>query len=346
MKCRKQKRRRICLVILAVMMLLVGCSKQKQEQISYTDTAMGTIVQQTIYIQPQKGTSENVVENVMDLLDSLEKNVLSWREETSEVYGINVSSSKEGCVLSADMQEYLEVLRDVWDKSKGAFDITVGEVSRLWDIDTWTLKDSEEFLMPSENQIQQALKNTGFDKIMIADGRISMPEGMQLDLGAVGKGIACDEIRDFLEERKLVTGAVISVGGSVLTYGEKPDGSHWKVGIRHPRNSQEYLAVLQLPGGWCVSTSGDYERYVEKDGIRYHHIMDPKTGAPADSDVISVTVISESGCLSDALSTACFVLGKEKGMALAKVYGAEILMVDKDLQVSMSEGMDKLLVLE
>ena len=144
---------------------------------------------------------------------------------------------------------------------------------------------------------------------------------------------------EYLQEHEKITGATIAVGGSVLTYGEKPDGSSWKVGIVNPRETSYYVGILEVDGQWCISTSGDYERYVEVDGIRYHHIIDPDTGYPADSGVTSVTVLTKDGFLSDALSTACFILGKDAGMKLAESYGAEVLFVEKDGTVSMTEGM-------
>ena len=127
----------------------------------------------------------------------------------------------------------------------------------------------------------------------------------------------------------------------MLTFGEKPDGSDWKVGIANPADPSERIGVLTLEGQWCISTSGDYERYVEADGVRYHHIIDPATGYPADSGVSGVTVLTKDGFLSDALSTACFILGPEKGMALASQYGAEVLFVNRDSSILMSDGMKK-----
>jgi thiamine biosynthesis lipoprotein len=177
------------------------------------------------------------------------------------------------------------------------------------------------------------------DKISLENEMLSMPEGMKLDFGAVGKGLALDEILAYLTDQEEITGATVSVGGSVLTYGEKPDKSSWKVGIVDPADTSEYIGVLTLDGQWCVSTSGDYERYVEVDGVRYHHIIDPATGYPADSRVSGVTVLTKDGFLSDALSTACFILGQEEGMALAEKYDAEVLFVDKDGNISMTEGM-------
>ena len=131
-----------------------------------------------------------------------------------------------------------------------------------------------------------------------------------------------------------------SGGGSILTYGEKPDNSSFRIGILDPAEPSRNIGILTLDGEWCISTSGDYERYVEVEGVRYHHILDPATGYPADSGVRSVTVLSQDGLLSDGLSTACFILGEEKGMALAKEYGVHVLFVLEDGRILMSPGME------
>ena len=167
-----------------------------------------------------------------------------------------------------------------------------------------------------------------------------MPRGMSLDLGAVGKGISCDNLRDKLKSLN-ISGAVISVGGSIVTYGRKPDGSAWNVGIVNPHDTSSYIGTLTLTGDWSVSTSGDYERYVEADGIRYHHIIDPETGYPADAGLSSVTVMSHYGALSDALSTACFVLGTEKAQDLLEQYDAYAVMVEHSGKVILSEGAEQ-----
>ena len=163
-----------------------------------------------------------------------------------------------------------------------------------------------------------------------------------LDLGAVGKGLALDYILEILKENSDVLGGTVSVGGSVLTYGTKPDNTVWRVGVANPENPSENIGVLYLEGQWCVSTSGDYERYMEIGGVRYHHIIDPATGMPADSGLTSVTIVTKDGLLSDALSTACFVLGREKGLELAVQYGAEALFVESDGEISMTPGMEEI----
>ena len=170
---------------------------------------------------------------------------------------------------------------------------------------------------------------------------VSIPAEMQMDLGAMGKGVALDEILKILEAHPEVSGAVISVGGSILTYGSKPEGGAWQIAVTDPLDPSQSVGVLTLAGGYCVSTSGDYERYVEVDGVRYHHILDPRTGSPAHSDVAGVTIVTKDGFLSDALSTACFVLGPEEGQKLLEKYDAEALFIDHAGTITMTEGMQQ-----
>lgn len=193
-------------------------------------------------------------------------------------------------------------------------------------------------IIPTQEQITLALTHTGYENLSLTDGTVMLPKDMALDLGAAGKGIACDRIAAYLREQS-VYGAVISVGGSVVTIGKKPDGTPWQIGIVDPWDTSSLVGILYLEGENFVSTSGDYERYVEVDGVRYHHILNPATGYPADSGVRSVTILCDSGILSDALSTACFVLGVEEGMALAESYGAEALFIDTEGNISMTDGM-------
>ena len=126
-----------------------------------------------------------------------------------------------------------------------------------------------------------------------------------------------------------------------MTYGEKPEGGGWRVAVMDPFDTSAYVGILTLDGGWCVSTSGDYQRFVEAEGVRYHHSYDPSSGYPAQSGVAGVTILSHSGLESDALSTACFILGVEAGLELAERYGAEALFVEKDGRVTMTAGMEQ-----
>lgn len=242
----------------------------------------------------------------------------------------------------------LQTCLELYEKSEGAFDVTLGALVRLWKIDSWAGgAETGEFQAPSAGSLEEALGRCGSSMVGLLpkdswqEGtRLLLPEGMQLDLGAVGKGLALSRILELLEEEPEVSGAVVYLGGSVLTYGSRLDGGSWKIGIADPSDPSSSVGILTLEGQWCVSTSGDYERYVERDGVRWHHILDPATGLPADSGVRSATILSRDGLLGDGLSTACFILGPEKGLELAGEYGAEVLFILDDGEFVMSEGME------
>lgn len=326
------------LIICFGAILCCGCGKEEPGRFENADVAMGTVIRQILYTA---GDGEKEAGEIRALLQELEEERLSRRLAESEVYRVNrTAGAKEGCELSPELEALVQESLEVWERSGGAFDISLGELAALWDIDGWSAGEREgEFAPPEREALYAALECSGSEKLKLEKGRLFLQEGMSLDLGAVGKGIALDQILGKLREDKAITGAIISLGGSVLTYGEKPEGTAWRVGIRDPFDEEANAGILSLKGEWCVSTSGDYERYAEKDGIRYHHILDPATGCPADSGVAGVTILSKSGFLSDALSTACFVLGPEEGIRLAESYGAEALFIGKDGKLEMSPGM-------
>lgn len=331
------------------LLLFAGCGKV--EKYSMTGIAMGTVTNQTIYSKDGDLTLA-----VRDIILELEQEELSWRIEGSEVAHMNAAAGSGAFTPVSDrLYEELEILMKLSEDSGGAFDITIRPVAALWNIDAWaageisvteenqaaegasTNKEQPD-IIPTHEQITLALSHTGYENLSLTDGSIMLPKDMALDLGAAGKGIACDRIAAYLKEQA-VYGAVVSVGGSVVTIGKKPDGTPWQIGIIDPRDTSSFIGILYLEGENFVSTSGDYERYVEVDGVRYHHILNPATGYPADSGVRSVTILCDSGILSDALSTACFVLGVEEGMALAESYGAQALFVDMEGNISMTDGM-------
>ena len=346
--------RAMCRAVLFTMipaLFLGGCGQQTECEKSI-DTAMGTVISQTVYVTENSATTTNgktdnkITDDVLRELNDLEQNELSWRLESAEVARINAAAGEGQIQVSPAMAGWLERCLQISEQTGGAFDVSIGRLSRLWDIDTWaTADDPQDYELPGQEEIAQALTTAGWQKIGLeqqADGAlVSIPAEMQLDLGAVGKGVALDEIRGTLEARPEVCGAVISVGGSILTYGSKPEGGAWQIAVTDPLDPSQSVGILTLEGGYCVSTSGDYERYVRVDGVRYHHILDPRTGSPARSDVAGVTIVTKDGFLSDALSTACFVLGSEEGQKLLKKYDAEALFIDHEGTITMTEGMQQ-----
>ncbi len=328
-------------VLLLALPGLSGCAGQDREPVRRTDTAMGTVVSMALYGREPEGEAEKILGEIR----RLEAEEISWREEGSRVAVLNASAGQtQGGALSRETEALLILCQDVSKASEGAFDITIGKAARLWDIDGWAAGERQgSFAPPGEEELREALASAGYGRLRVEpdEHRAYLPPDMALDLGAVGKGAALDRILSLLGEEENITGAVVSVGGSILTYGEKPGGAFWQVGITDPREPSRLIGYLDLEGQWCVSTSGDYKRYVEAEGVRYHHILDPSTGYPADSGVRSVTVLTGGGVLSDALSTACFVLGQERGMDLAEHFGAEALFVDGEGRIAMTEGMEE-----
>ena len=233
-----------------------------------------------------------------------------------------------------DSGGYLQEILKLSEDSGGAFDPTMGKVIRLWDIGGGNAG------IPDEAELKNLLAETGYENLILDGDEAELQSG-SLDLGAVGKGIGCDAVMEFLEEQEGVSGMLMNLGGSsVMVYGEKPDGSHWRVAVRDPRDDESgFLGALTLKGGEFLSTSGDYEKYFIEDGKRYHHILDPKTGYPAWNGLTSVTVVCGSGLLADGLSTACFVLGREDALPLLEKYGAEAVFVDEDHNVYLTDGM-------
>lgn len=342
-KIKKKTIKKIMILSGIILILCLSACRKEQTKTDRdnhwqdTDFAMGTVISQNVY----SANEEEIAEKVLSTINELE-NTISWRIQLSPVALINeAAGTGKKIEVEEKLVKWLSDCQDVYERSQGALDITVGPASRLWDI------GGDNPKVATAKEVEAVLPLIDGSKVQIDGEKVSLDiKGGQLDLGAVGKGIACDEIGKMLTEEvssDFQVNGTFSVGGSVLIYGEKPDGTDWKIGVQNPRGEEgENMGVLTIrqkeKEKKYVSTSGDYEKYIEKDGVRYHHIMDPRTGSPADSGLISVTIISESGFLSDALSTACFVLGLEDGMKLTAEYGAEAIFIDEDKNVYLTEG--------
>lgn len=323
---------------------------------SYTsyDFAMGTSVSVSTYYdsKAQAGDGQETVlwdaehaaeyhADIVEAVQSLDADVISWRSETSELYELNENYTEQKPYRTgSDLYEALSQAYDICRDSEGALDITIRPLAKLWNIEE---ADSEGFLVPNREEIEHALANVGYERVTLsAEPAVTLSQpGIILDLGAVGKGYALDKVRDYLDMHG-ATGAVVSVGGSILLYGGKNDHSDWRVGIRNPQGDMdEMIGYLSFPAGTtvCISTSGDYEKYVMLDGVRYHHILDRSTGCPAESGLSSVTIVCENGLYSDALSTACFVLGYERSLPLLEQYDAEAVFIDKENHITVTAGL-------
>lgn len=267
--------------------------------------------------------AEDTADGISSLVRELDSKQLSRYTSGSEISRIN---SEAETVLSDEMRDYITELLEVGKMSGGKFDIALGAVS-----DLWSFNDSPR--VPSSDELTEALSHSGSEKLSLSGNTLTRAEGCIVDLGSAGKGIALDKVKSYLSDKK-ISSAVVSVGGSVLLYGK---GS-FNVGVRDPWGEAGRSVMTVKLGAGCVSTSGSYERCFEQGGKRYHHILDPDTGLPVENGLVSVTVISDSGLLSDALSTACFVLGAEGGAKLAAKYGCEAIFITEDKKVICTDG--------
>ena len=302
------------------------------EKYTNADFAMDTVVSETLYT-----SGKDINTQIGEKLREMETTLLSWTEENSQISQLNNADGKT-MEVSDDLAADLEKIRQLSQDSNGAFDPTLGKIIRLWDI------AGENPHVPDQSEIDTLLPEVGYEKIQVDGNNVTLLDGCTLDLGAVGKGMGCDLIMDYLQTQPDVVGMILNLGGSsVMTYGEKPDGSSWKVALTDPRDTEGgYLGAITLDANQFLSTSGDYEKYFIEDGIRYHHILDPKTGYPVQNGLTSVTIVCDQGYLADGLSTACFVLGMDAAKPLLEKYGAEAVFVDEDKNVYVTSGlMDK-----
>ncbi len=279
----------------------------------------------TVSIDVTGFNSKKAVEKIRSEIIRLDSQLLSRTSKNSEIYAINNGKAE----VSDELKEILEYLKQIEKDSNGAFCIGIAQLTDLWGIGT----DNEH--LPDKAEISAAIANSA--KWQINGNSVTLPEGVKLDLGAVGKGTACDYACNILSDLECKE-AVVAVGGSVLLYSKDTDSS-FKIGIRDPLGeANEYCAIIESAPG-CVSTSGNYERFFEdENGNRYHHIFDPSTGYPADSGLLSVTVVTQYGTVSDALSTACFVLGIEKSLPLLQKYNADAVFITTDKKIITTYG--------
>lgn len=317
----------VCLAVVLGFSLFLSASKKDYENSTKNALSMNTIITVRTYGENTAPLNETLI-SIINQLDG----AISRFEENSLIYELNENKSLQ----SNDIANLLLLCNEVSANSGGVFDVTIGPVSSLWKFGT------EEESLPDEKKIEEKLSFVDYGKIRINHSSIEISDGQEIDLGAVGKGYACDLIKEYLQKSD-VKGAVVSVGGSILAYGEKNKAKDpWTVAVKHPRKENAFLGTLSVKEGF-ISTSGDYERYFEKDGKRYHHILDATTGISAESDLISVTVLCDNGALSDALSTACFILGKDEGRKLIEKYeshGASAVFVDKNEEISLIGDID------
>lgn len=292
------------LPLLFCLLILSGCGNTKKT----TDTifSMDTVMTLTVYDSGDR--ADHALSACREEISRLNA-MLSVTSQDSEIARLNRG---EYDALSQDSFQLLQSALELAHATVGAYDPTVYPLMELWGF------YQDDFRVPSAQELQEALSHTGYHKAKISpeEQKITLEPSMGVDLGGIAKGYTAEKVLETMQASG-IEAAVISLGGNVGLLGTKPDGSDWTVAVEKPDGSGESVATLTIPGGektYCV-TSGAYQRNFQVDGTTYHHILDPETGAPAKTDLLSVTIVSKNGTQADALSTALFVMGFDEAVA-------------------------------
>lgn len=287
------------IILNLILIILCGCRENNDSQRSYSADlfSMDTYISLRAYGE----NSETAIEKASDEIKRLEK-IFSVTDTESDIYKINEFGTAE---VSGDTIDIINKAIKISEKTGGALDITIYPVLKLWGF------TSGDYKIPEREDIDELLENVNFRGIEISGKQVSVPENFKIDLGAVAKGYASDKVIEIFRENNIES-AVISLGGNVYAMGKKQDNSLWNVAIRNPFAPDENIGVLSVSDK-AVITSGNYERFFTgNDGKKYCHIIDCESGYPVDNGVSSVTVTGENGTECDSLSTALFVMGKDK----------------------------------
>lgn len=297
-------------------------------QITGTGFYFDTVVTLTL-----NGTEDQaVIDDCFSLMADYEA-LLSRTKEGSDIWNINHSGGAPTTV-SEETASLIELALIYSDLSDGAFDITIAPVVALWDF-----QGEEPHSIPNQDLLNEALSHVDYHCIELDGATVTLTDpDASIDLGGIAKGYIADKLREFLLDEGIDSG-LINLGGNVLAIGTKPDGAFWKIGIRKPfADASELIAVVSVDDQTVV-TSGTYERYFEKYGTIYHHILNPDNGYPIENGLTSVTILADSSARADALSTTCFCLGLERGMELIEsLDGIEAMFVTEDMQMHVSSG--------
>lgn len=311
---------------------LSGCSAKFSE---FTSFSMGSVLSAKIYTEDEDLASD-IRDNITSACEQSEK-ALSGTDEKSEIFILN----KNKRLLASDY--LINTLMDIIMVSnilERKVDVSVGEITKLWGF------TSDDPHVPDKALLSTAVEARDIEKILIDPDskRITIENDISLDTGAFGKGAACDAV--YTAIRDFYAPVIMSLGGTVMAYGEGPSDGKWTVGIRNPfGTADDYFATLTLAAdnsknAFFISTSGSYEKTFTENGVTYHHIIDPKSGYPVKNDLVSVTVLASSGLNADALSTALFVNGfNDDAIQILNTFFAEAVFVFSDSSCYVTEGL-------
>lgn len=318
------------LLALAGLVLAAGCVRQYQSGLKNRECtrqlfAMDTVMQFTAYGKD----SEAAVDAAMKEIQRLDA-LLSTGSASSEVSVINAAGEGD---VSEDTSRILAAALDCYQSTGGLFDFTVYPLMQLWGFPT------QRYHVPTDEELSAVLPLVDASKVQFDGNHITLSPGQQIDLGGIAKGYASARVMEIFRGHGVKSG-MVTLGGNVQALNVKTDGSKWRIAIRDPQAGSTELAGIVSVENRAVITSGGYERYFEEDGSTYIHILDPRTGYPADRDLLSVTIVSEDGTLADALSTSLYIMGLEDASAYWREHSEQfdMVLITDDKKIYVTEG--------
>jgi len=324
------------LIFVFLIFFISGCGKKEYSKVEFL---MDTVVEIKVY-HKRKAEAEKAINSSMEEMKRVEQK-MSCFFSGSEVSRINKDAfleEKKGSLLvegwipiSDELFSLLEESVLLSKLTKGCFDITIYPLWKIWKF------EGENIEVPGKGKIERVLKLVAYKNMILQNGKISFAKkGMGIDLGGIAKGYAVDAAIKVLKDKN-INSAIVNAGGDMYVLGRK-QGKSWRIGIRHPRREGEILGTIEVEDK-AIVTSGDYERFFFSGGKKYHHIINPKTGYPAD-ECQSVTIVAKEATFADGLATGIFILGPKEGMALIEnLEGVEGVIVNKEGDVSVSSGL-------
>lgn len=332
---------------LLLTLLLSGCTREEM-MFKESRVLMDTYCTITV-VSSSKESAREAIDAGFGEIKKLEL-LLNYYSDDSELTSINRAAGIRPVKVSKETLEILEKTSDIYEITDGSFDPSIAPLIKLWDFS----RSNAEHKIPSRKYVEEAIRLVDYRKVAInhaASEVMLKDKGMELDLGGIAKGFGADKAVAAIKA-KGIKAALVAIAGDIRGYGLSTSGNAWKVGIQNPRPDavsekpwEDIFASLALDNS-AISTSGDYQRFFIQDGKRYHHILSTETGFPADSNLVSVSVITPEGYISDSLSTAIFILGADKGLSLLKSKGYDGVLVTKDKKVLITNNMkDKIDIL-
>lgn len=320
-------------LVLIITTLLTSCAKENDKNtdpISRTELFMGTVVRITIY----DSTDESILDKAFNRVAEIES-LVSINEDGTELDEVNANSGIQPIAVSDTTYTIVKKALEYSKLSNGDFDLTIGPLVKLWSIGL------EGEKVPTQEEIDSVLPLINYKNVELDDNNKTIylkEKGMIIDLGSIAKGYAADEISKILTENN-VNSAIIDLGGNILAHGMKKSGDLWKIGIRNPHTDKGGIIGILKVKNKTVVTSGIYERYIEKDGVQYHHLLNPNTGYPFDNNIAGVSIITDKSIDADALSTTVFAKGIDEGLKFVEsLDNVDAIFISKDDKVYITSG--------